>query len=48
MKYDCLIIDDEESLANNTCDYLNMYDVKIYACYSKKEYEEFFKKIVFH
>lgn len=44
MKYDCLIIDDEESLANNTCDYLNMYDVKTYACYSKKEYEEFFIK----
>jgi len=43
MKYDCLIVDDEIELANNTCDYLNMFDVKSYVCYSKTEYEEFFK-----
>lgn len=43
MKYDCLIVDDEIELANNTCDYLNMFDVKSYVCYSKSEYEEFFK-----
>lgn len=44
MKYDCLIIDDEEELANNTCEYLNMFEVKSYVCYSKKEYEDFLKK----
>lgn len=43
MKYDCLIVDDEIELANNTCDYLNMFGVKSYVCYSKSEYEEFFK-----
>ena len=43
MKYDCLIVDDEIELANNTCDYLNMFDVKSYVCYSKTEYEDFFK-----
>lgn len=43
MKYDCLIVDDEKELANNTCDYLNMFNIKSYACYSKSEYEEFFK-----
>ena len=31
MKYDCLIIDDEKELADNTCDYLNMFNVKTYA-----------------
>ena len=43
MKYDCLIIDDEVELANNTCDYLNMFNIKSYVCYSKSEYEDFFK-----
>ena len=43
MKYDCLIVDDEIELANNTCDYLNMFEVKSYVCYSKTEYEDFFK-----
>ena len=44
MKYDCLIIDDEIELANNTCEYLNLYEVKTFACHSKKAYEEFFKE----
>ena len=44
MKYDCLIIDDEKELADNTRDYLNMFDVKSYACYSKEEYANFFKE----
>lgn len=44
MKYDCLIVDDEIELANNTCEYLNLFGVKTYACYSKKECEEFFLK----
>lgn len=43
MKYDCLVIDDEKELADNTCEYLNMFDVKTYACYSKYECEEFLK-----
>lgn len=43
MKYDCLIIDDEVELASNTCDYLNMFNIKSYVCYSKSEYEDFFK-----
>ena len=28
MDYDCLIIDDEEALAQSTCDYFNLFDVK--------------------
>ena len=44
MKYDCLIIDDEIELANNTCEYLNLYEVKTFACHSKKDCKEFFKE----
>ena len=44
MKYDCLIIDDEIELANNTCEYLNLYEVKTFACHSKKDCEEFFEE----
>ncbi len=43
MKYDCLIVDDEIELANNTCEYLNMFGINSYACYSKQECEDFFK-----
>jgi len=28
MKYDCLIVDDEVMLSENTCEYFNMFDVK--------------------
>ena len=28
MKYNCLIIDDEISIAETTCDYFNMFDIK--------------------
>lgn len=28
MEYDCLIVDDEEALAQSTCDYFNLFDVK--------------------
>lgn len=41
MKYDCLIIDDEKELANNTCEYFNMFDVKTAAVYSSAEANEF-------
>lgn len=44
MKYDCLIIDDEKLLADNTCEYFNMFDVRSKAVYSKKEAEEFLEK----
>ena len=44
MKYDCLIVDDEVDLAKNTCEYLNMFNIKSYACFSKLECEEFFKE----
>ena len=44
MRYDCLIGDDEKELADNTRDYLNMYNINTYACYSKEEYTNFFKE----
>ena len=37
MHYDCLIIDDEKVLADNTCEYFNMFEVKTKAVYSKAE-----------
>ena len=43
MKYDCLIIDDEKELANNSCEYFNMFDVKTAAVYSSAEAEAFLK-----
>ena len=43
MKYDCLIIDDEKELADNTCEYFNMFDVKTYAVFSSAEAEEFMR-----
>ena len=43
MKYDCLIVDDEKELADNTCEYLNMFNINTYACYSKSEYNAFFE-----
>ena len=41
MRYDCLIIDDEQELANNTCEYFNMFDVKTAAVYSSAEANAF-------
>ncbi len=43
MRYDCLIIDDEKVLAENTCEYLNMFDVKTKAVFSKAEAFSFFE-----
>ena len=43
MKYECLIIDDEQLLADNTCEYFNMFDIKAKAVYSKKEALDFLK-----
>ena len=43
MRYDCLIIDDEKELADNTCEYFNMFDVKTAAVYSSTEADAFLK-----
>ena len=43
MNYDCLIIDDEKTLSDNTCEYFNMFDVKTKAVYSKDETLGFLK-----
>ena len=37
MNYDCLIVDDEKELADNTKEYFNLFDVKTACAYSKKE-----------
>ncbi|WP_330373682.1 response regulator transcription factor [Robinsoniella peoriensis] len=42
MKYDCLIVDDEEALADSTCEYFNMFDVKTAVVYTKSQCMEFF------
>ncbi|MBQ6637352.1 MAG: response regulator transcription factor [Lachnospiraceae bacterium] len=44
MNYDCLIVDDEEVLAKNTCEYFNMFEVKTKVVFSIAEAEEFFKE----
>ena len=44
MRYDCLIIDDEKELADNTAEYFNMFEVKTRAVYSRAEAEEFFAR----
>ena len=41
MRYDCLIIDDEKELCNNTAEYFNMFDVKTAAVYSSAEANAF-------
>ena len=41
MRYDCLIIDDEKELNDNTAVYFNMFDVKTASVYSSAEAEEF-------
>ena len=43
MKYDCLIIDDEKELADNTCEYFNMFEVKTAAVYSRAEVDDFLR-----
>ena len=43
MRYDCLIIDDEKMLADNTCEYFNMFDIKTKAVYRKSEAMDFLK-----
>ncbi|MBE7070644.1 MAG: response regulator transcription factor [Ruminococcaceae bacterium] len=43
MKYDCLIIDDEKELNDNTAVYFNMFDVKTASVYSSAEADSFFQ-----
>ena len=44
MKYDCLIIDDEQMLADSTAEYFNLFGVKTAAVYSVSECREFLKE----
>ncbi|MCI8639852.1 MAG: response regulator transcription factor [Coprococcus sp.] len=42
MKYDCLIIDDEELLADSTAEYFNLFGVKTAARYHASDCRKFF------
>ena len=44
MYYDCLVIDDEKMLADSTCEYFNMFDVKTAAVYDVPEAKTFLKE----
>ena len=44
MKYDCLIVDDEEALANSTAEYFNVFGYKTKAVYSKGECLDFLEE----
>lgn len=41
MNYECLIVEDEEVLADNACRYLNLSGIKTYAVYTVSEYYAF-------
>ncbi len=43
MKYDCLIIDDEEVLADSTAEYFNLFGVNTVAVYSADDCRKFFR-----
>lgn len=43
MKYNCLIVDDEEALAQSTCEYFNMFGVTSFCVYKKEQCLEFLK-----
>lgn len=42
MRYDCLVIDDEKMLADNTAEYFNLFGVKTAVAYSTSECRAFF------
>ena len=44
MKFDCLIIDDEKMLADNTAEYFNMFGISTAVCYSASECRDFFRE----
>lgn len=37
MEYNCLIVDDEEMIAQTTCEYFNMFDVSSLYVTSRQE-----------
>lgn len=43
MRYDCLIVDDEEALAETTCEYFNMFDVRTAYVTRAEECERFLR-----
>lgn len=43
MKYDCLIVDDETALAEITCEYFNMFEVKSHFVQNYEECLKFFE-----
>ena len=43
MKYDCLIVDDEVMLSENTCEYFNMFDIKTAWVADEESCLEFFR-----
>lgn len=44
MKYDCLIIDDEELLADSTAEYFNLFGVKTAVAYNASDCRSFFRE----
>ena len=44
MKLDCLIVDDEIALAETTCEYFNMFEVKTAFVTSAEECERFLEE----
>jgi len=44
MRYDCLIVDDETVLAETTCEYFNMFDVRSAYVSSAEECEQFLRE----
>ena len=44
MKYDCLIVDDEEMLADSTAQYFNLFGVRTAVVYNATECKDFFKQ----
>ena len=44
MKYDCLVVDDEEMLADSTAQYFNLFGVKTAVVYSASGCRDFFQQ----
>ncbi len=44
MKYDCLIVDDEEALSQSTCEYFNMFGIKTFCAADEKSCFDFLDK----
>lgn len=44
MHYNCLIVDDEKPLAESTCEYFNMFDVKTHYCLDEASCYSFLKE----